>query len=124
MQWEKFTKPRKSSYEKIYAALNSEGRIYLNRLAYEKLGRPAFVELLFDKRMNVIGIAPSTESKSSAIPVRDKQRQTSLGRVIYASDFCKHFNIRPKGTLGFHDVSIDTEGIMRLDMHHAVESKR
>ncbi len=124
MQWEKFSQPRKSNYEKIYAALNTEGRIYLNRIAHEKLGRPAFVELLFDRRVNVIGIMPSTESKSSAIPVRDKQRQTSLGRVIYASDFCKHFNIRPKGNLGFHDVSIDTEGIMRLDLNQAVAIKK
>lgn len=124
MEWEKFTQPRKNNSDKTYAALNREGRIYLNRIAHEKLGRPEFVELFFDRRMSVIGIAASTESKNSAIPVRAKEKRTSLGRVIYASDFCKHFKIRPTGTIAFHDVSIDKEGIMNLNLSQAIEIKR
>ena len=98
----------------LRVTLGPRGDIYLNVKAWEALGCPGAVELLFDRGRRVIGLVPTEAWQPNSFPVKHKIR--AYGKVIHASPFCQHFMIKPMRTALFNDIEIDDQGVMSLPL--------
>lgn len=65
------------------------------------MGEPDAVILFYDRRMQTIGIKRATLSKQNAYRLKLKEAEKTSGRMLYAGNFCRHYNIRPDTTLAF-----------------------
>ena len=90
------------------------GEIYLNKIAWDALGCPEAVELMFDIGRGVIGIKPVDPWKPNSFPIRHKKGKS--GKCIRASPFAVHFAIRPRRTILFNKAEIDEDGVMSLPL--------
>lgn len=117
-EWEEFELgPVVSNSGGVYATLNRRGNIYLNRTAFEKLGEPEQVVLLYDRRRSRIGITRAEAAKRNAFRLRRKDAGRSGSRVIYAANFCRHYRIKTDQTYAFPAAEVDRQGILILDLN-------
>ncbi len=86
----------------------------LNRMAYEAIGRPMAVELLFDLMSGRIGIKPIRPDAPNAFPVKNVLRGTY--RRINAAPFCLHFDLKVDKTLMFLAPFVEPDGVLELDL--------
>ena len=107
--------------------LNSRGVMLFNRRAYEAMGSPGAAEIMFDEESNTIGLKPRDIRFQNAFPFKSKtnlkDRKYSY-RIISASPFCKHFDIKPKSTILFTTPDLDNDGTLLLDLNTAVSVGR
>lgn len=114
-QWEVFTAgPTKPKEDRLYLSLNFKGQIFMNRHAVEAIGSPETVELLFSPRTSKIGIRRVSPKATSAFPLKD--RPDGHAKMIHASPFCRNYNIKVKGTVGFNHVELDEDDMLILDL--------
>ena len=95
--------PNQGERIRIRVTLNSRGVILLNKAAYECMGSPGAVELLFDEDEGVIGLKPKDLRHQNAfplkvqrdeheeIPVPDNQRLAVLQTLRYQTK--KHHSL-------------------------------
>ena len=98
----------------IRVTMGPDGVIYMNAAAWDALGRPEAVEMMFDKPRHVIGLRKCGPLTDGAFQV--KAKSGSKGRVIHASAFCMHFLIKMGRTGLFNDVYIDHHDTMQLHL--------
>ena len=114
-EWEEFAGgPTPPRGERLHVSLNHKGQILLNKNAVEALGAPGHVILLIEKRNSKIGIRPASAGFTNAFPLRS--RLPAHSRMIMASPFCRNYGIRVTGTVAFHNIDIDRDGMMTLDL--------
>lgn len=85
MPWESFTPPRARSVPR--ATITKRGRILLSRAAFEMIGSPETVDLLFDRTERTIGVKPGGRLKASM------QGADHSVPSISAKVFCIHYGI-------------------------------
>ncbi len=95
--------------------LGHKGTFYLNGIAYELLGSPAAVEMLFDGNRRIIGMRPIDPRKRNAFSVKHHGKGGSYKRISAAA-FCRHFRLKTAETVLFEEIDVDNEGIMKLDL--------
>jgi len=95
--------------------LGCKGTFYLNGAAYEALGAPAAVEMLYDGRRRIIGLRPVDERKRNAFALKHHGKAGNYKRISAAA-FCNHFQIPNRDTVLFDEIGVDNEGVMALDM--------
>ena len=95
---------------------------YLNHAAFEALGKPEAVELLFDNERDVIGIRGSDPRRENAFPV--KPHSSGRYKRISAVPFCAEWNIRVRETLLFHGAYIGPHGVLELPLAKVVRVAR
>ena len=93
--------------------LGLKGVFYLNRRAFELVGEPKAVEMLFDGGQRLIGMRPSDPKKPNAFPIR--LHSGGNYRRINAAAFCRHFRIRTEKTVLFERFQL-VRGVLTLDM--------
>ena len=114
-EWEEFEGgPKLPVEERLHVTLNFKGVIFFNRVAYEALGKPESAVLLFEKRNSKIGIRPANAVSRKTFPLMQQRRLHS--RIIRAASYCQNYGIRVQGTVAFHDIDIDSDGMMKLDL--------
>lgn len=113
------------SRDRIHVTISSFGKIYFNQKAFEALGSPDGVALMYERRKSVIGVRASTLHQSGAYRLRFR-RKTDNGRIISAINFCKRFSICPEETLAFPSAEVNKDGILILDLNdiRSVKKKR
>lgn len=119
--------PNRAGRDALRVTLSPKKTFLLNRKAYEALGSPAAVELRFDEGTRTIGLKPTDTRRPNAFPVKQKAKDKAGKynyRLIYASPFCKHFDIRPEATVLFNKVDLTDDGIMLLELSRAVKVGR
>lgn len=94
--------------------LGPRGVMYINVKAWDALGRPDAVELLFDAALRTIGVRPARSWQPSTFKVKDKSG--TRGKCILAAAFLAHFRIRSTRTIIFNAVQIDHDGVMLLPL--------
>ena len=122
-RWQKFPGvPNRDKRESVRVTLNNRKVLRLNQEAYTAIGDPAAVELFFDEDTLTIGVAPVDPRIRNSFPVNRQKHhgKRSAGVHIYGSPFCKHFDIKPRGTMLFTDVQLDNEGTMHLELTTAI----
>jgi hypothetical protein len=70
MAFEVFTKQRQPRSDQPYVTIQRKGVFTLNTAAYESLGDPDAVELLYDREQRRIGFRPATPKSPYAYGVR------------------------------------------------------
>lgn len=114
--WEQFEQgPVEAHSERIHVTLNSRGTLFFNRRAFETLGEPDAVALMYDRRRSTIGVTHAPTSRQNAF--RLKRKDSRGGRVLYASNFCHFYSIRPEETLAFTAAEVNKEGVLILDLN-------
>ena len=113
--WTRFNgKPNHSSRDKMRVTINYKSSLMLNRAAFEAIGRPAAVELLFDQTYGIIGVKPVRPDAHNAFPVKPILRGSY--RRINAVSFCLHFELRIEKTMLFLEPSIEPAGVLELNL--------
>ena len=113
--WEEFEDgPTISRESRMHVTLSPRSVIHLNGNVYEKLGKPNFVRLFFDRLNCRIGILPARGAIPHAFPVKVKGK--GRHRIIWAAPFCKCYGIHFDRIRTFVDPEIDNEGNLRLDL--------
>lgn len=111
--WTEFTgKPNNTIRSQgLRVTMGKRGEIYLNRIAWEALGEPEAVKLMFDFRRAVIGIQKVDPWIENTFPVYAPKN--SPGRIIRANPFAVHHQIKPSRTVIFNKAYMD-EGVLTL----------
>ena len=114
--------PNERTHERIHVTLSSRGRLYFNPMAFEALGKPLGVVLMFDETKKAIGVLPSTMTRKETYRLR--KMRASAGTYITALNFCRHFSINPTETLAFLGPRLNHDGVLILSLHHVQPATR
>ena len=104
--------------DKPRVTLDSRGVLLLNKLAYDALGMPSAVKLLYDEDRRVIGLKPEDIRRANAFPVKLKDKYHN--RRISISPFCKHFGLDIRRTILFNEVDFNNDGVMKLELNKTI----
>src|SRR5947209_6574280 len=109
IRWERFEgqQYRHRARREPRVTLGKKGTFYLNGDAFEVLGAPGAVELLYDGNRRIIGLKPTDPRKRNAFVV--KQHGTGSYKRISAAAFCQHFRLRIDATYLFDGADVDSE---------------
>ena len=114
-EWEEFNGgPNEPRNDRKHVTLSKRGIILLNDKIYGELGRPATAKLLFDRKMQTIGIRPAEEQEQKVFPLRQKEKASF--RFIHAWPFCRHFKIMPPDSIKFTEPEFEN-GVLVLSLH-------
>jgi len=113
-QFEVFTgRFKPASSKAMRATLNKRGVFSINDAAYTELGKPAFVELLYDRTSRVIGLRPVAEGTKHAYPVRTQANAKSY--LIGATAFSRAYELDVREGIMVFDPSLE-DGVLILEM--------
>ena len=104
----------RSRSDELRVTLGQRHVFYLNKAAYEVLGRPTAVELRYDGNRRIIGMRRCDPRVRNAFTV--KPHSTGNYRKIHAAAFCRHYRLRIEGTNLFDAADFTHEGILELPM--------
>lgn len=90
-QFEKFSRRAKRSTRQPTVTLQSRGSFSLNLAAYEVLGEPSFVAILYDSKEHIVGLQVADDGDPDAYQVRKQQAGNSF--IIAAQAFVKYYDI-------------------------------
>jgi len=124
-QCEKFMGgPTEAYSERIYVTIDRGGRIFLIEKVHTMTGSPRAVYLYYNRVKDMIILEP-TQASTAANAFTLKQFGSSpTSRAVYAKPFCKHFGIRPDGTLQFLRPNIDAAGRLYLKLRETISVTR
>jgi hypothetical protein len=91
MAFELFTRETAAASGKPTISIQKKGIISLNRAAYELLGRPRAVELLYDRERQLVGLRVGSEGGEHAQVVRPTTNGSAF--LVSAARFAKHYGI-------------------------------
>lgn len=117
-QWEEFPVGQSGNGDDLRVTLSVKGEIMIGVAAFERMGRPEWVVLLFDRKSGVIGIVPSDALAVNAFRLVEKTGMRH--RLLRANIFCRHYGIRVGRTVRFGGAQIDDEGVLQLDLKRMV----
>ncbi len=115
--WREFAVSPPASRSGLYASINPEGRIAFNRLAWEQLGGPKVVSMLYDETNLCIGIRAVSPVMPNAFPVVAINRERTRF-WIRAHDFIKQAGIDISYCIRFLDPHLEDDTLV-LDLNHA-----
>jgi hypothetical protein len=113
-QWEVFQVGPGGDPEELHVTMGRKGEILIGAKAFEKMGKPEAVELLFDKVSSVIGLSPSSLRQANAYPC--KQKPNAKYRIVRANRFCRHYGIKVDRTVRFNKPEIGSDRVLALDL--------
>ena len=115
--------PIERSHERMHITIDKRGRLFFNKLAFEALGKPVGVALMYDEAKQAIGVLPSTLTRKETFRLKPIHRESG-GKVVTALNFCRHFSISPSETLAFQNPSLNHDGVLILSLHHVQPATR
>ncbi len=89
--WEEFTRRSTATTTKALLTIQSGGNFGLNLAAYELLGRPERVVLLFDRGRQRLGLRKADEGVRHSYPVKAQSAKASF--VVVGKAFTGHYGI-------------------------------
>lgn len=116
--FEEFTgQPNGIRRDRPRVTLNRKGVVLLNTAAYRELQEPGAVKFYYDGNERIIGMRAADIRLANSFPVRRKSENHYL---IFASPLCRHYRIKPAGTILFNDIELDHTGMIKLDLKTAI----
>ena len=113
--------PIEPSGNRVGVSINSRGHFYVNRKAIIAMGEPDAVVLYFDRERKAIGMQRSPIGRKNAF--RLVNRASESGRLIFATNFCRHYKIMPQATIRFAAPQANKDGILILDLYDTVPAR-
>jgi hypothetical protein len=93
-------------------------QIHLNRAAYELLGCPAQVLLLYDARHRRIGLRAAPEASPYSHRVKQQTATRSTYAVLGSRPFIRHYGLECGRLIEFSHIQMEDD-IMMLDLDQA-----
>lgn len=90
-EFELFDKYHSRSVKEIFVTIQRRGTFSLNRAAFQALGSPKFVELLFNRAKRLVAFRPMDLDSGRTIPVRRQGNSDSY--MIAGLTFTKEYEI-------------------------------
>lgn len=84
-QFEVFKKRSKPLNGQSYVTVQRRGTMSMNTAAYNALGSPAAIELLYDAAERIIGMRPAEQSSEYAYPMRGVRGSYVLSGIAFAN---------------------------------------
>lgn len=119
--WEVFDRKARPSVKQPLVTLQGTGTFSMNEASYNAVGRPEQVELLFDKKDQIIGFRPASEKSPHSYPIKPQQN----GRTFQTGGraFCSYYGIEIGKARRFAGEMID--GVLAIDLKgEARDAKR
>ena len=91
MPFEEFDKRAATASKSPFVTIQRKGPFSFNKAAYELMGKPEAVTLLYDNEEKLIGFKPVPISNPRAFPMRPQQNEVTF--VVTGQAFTKHYNI-------------------------------
>ena len=105
-KWIVFEQRQEGPSHKSDISLNSAGEFWMNKLLFEKIGRPEAVLLHFDPDENRIGMQKADPNLINALRVRyHKSRRWA----VRSRAFLRKWDIQLSGTYYFPDLQIEDD---------------
>jgi hypothetical protein len=92
MAFEVYDKRRASASKHPYVTMQRRGPFSFNRAAYELMGSPEAIELLYDRDEERIGFRPASPDRPQAFPVR-AQGKNSVTHIVAGQSFANHYGL-------------------------------
>jgi hypothetical protein len=125
--WELFTHRRARPPEKQpLVTIQSRGNMSLNGPAYEELGEPETVELLYSERRNAIGIRPASDPAADYV-YRLRRAAGKSTYVLSLLAFAQYYGIPIKTTTSRRYAAEAQNGMLVVDLNQTpleIESPR
>jgi len=96
VEFERFDKRQSPIAGSPFVTIQREGRVMtINRAAYEMLGSPEAVELLYSRENRVIGLRKVSKKEPYAFPLRPQGRKGNepSNYLVAVQAFTKHYGI-------------------------------
>lgn len=90
-RWEVFDKRATPATPEPMVTIQKDALISFNRAAYEALGEPEAVELLYDRTDKIIGMRPTNKHSKHAYTVRKQGSSSSY--LVSGRAFISHYRI-------------------------------
>ncbi len=91
------------------------GNFSLNKAAYQGMGEPESVELLYDREKRLIGFRPVSSSSPRGFAVRPQGRHAPTTFMIAGQAFAKHYEIDVSTARRY---GVETrDGVLVLDLN-------
>ncbi len=91
--FESFSRQMLTSRSDPHVTVHKRGTLSLNRSAYEAIGSPGSVELLYDRSARVIGLRPVAHDAANAAHVRAASPSPNGPWIVSAIAFTKYYGI-------------------------------
>ncbi len=110
--WEVFDRKARPSVKQPLVTLQGSGTFSMNEASYNAVGRPDQVELLYDKKDQIIGFRPAGEKSPHSYPIKPQQN----GRTFQTGGraFCRYYGIETGKARRFAAEMID--GVLAIDL--------
>lgn len=119
-QWEVFTGNARAYNDSTELRVTlGRNTFYLNGKAFEALGSPDAVEMMFEGNERIIGMRPVDPAQRNAFRLR-KHGKTGNYKRIPASAFCRHIRLDTRTTVLFDQPEINNDGAMMLDLKSTI----
>ena len=113
MGFEVFDKRAAVASKYPYVTIQRKGPFSFNQAAFELMGSPEAVELLYDKDTERVGFRPVAPGRPQAFPVR-AQGKNSVTHVVAGQSFARHYEV-DTSVARRYPVAME-DGILILDL--------
>ena len=115
-EFETFTRRMIPLVKKPFVTIQKRGTMSFNKAAHVALGEPEAVELLYDKKNNVMGIRAVDPSVTHAYPMRAQAKKEVGPYIVSGSAFTKYYGIATGEARRF--AAEVQDGILVVDLQH------
>ena len=122
MPFEVFDKRSVPTTDQPWMTIQKGGTLSLNRAAFEALGSPEAVQLLFDREEQIIGFKVADPESPIAYPVRQtspKKQSKNSNWVVAGTAFTKHYGIDASSARRFRSKMENEILMVDLKQEHA-----
>ena len=110
--WEMFDRKARPRAKQPMVTLQASGTFSMNEASYDAIGRPDQVELLYDKKAQIIGFRPASDKSPHSYPIKPQPN----GRTYQTGGraFCAYYDIEHPKARRFGGELID--GVLAIDL--------
>ena len=120
-KWEEFADPGTPRIANLHVSMSPTGNMLISRNAYEAMGRPTHVVMLWDGETDTIGIRPVPPRTLNAFQLYDSRRSGAYR--FHALRFLVKYDIKLDYTVRFPTATIE-DGVLLLELKYRVRSPR
>jgi hypothetical protein len=111
--FEVFTRRATPAAKGPTVTVQRQGNISLNYAAFEAMGEPDMVELLYDREDDVMGLRTAQDNSPHAYRLR--KQSSGSGFVISGRAFTQHYDIKTDAARRFR-AELNDDGILTVDL--------
>jgi hypothetical protein len=115
MPFEVFDKRAATATKSPMVTIQRGGHFSLNKPAYQAMGEPETVELLFDREERLVGFRPISSTSPRGFPVKPQGKKSPTTFMVAGKAFAKHYEL-DVSTARRYGVEMK-DGILVLDLN-------